>query len=816
MRTYKVIFGFLVLAFISLNDVSLIQAQQENFTCEHKPFSIPVQECEALQQLYSFTDGQNWLNQERWFSKSLPCYWYGIACENGHVTELRLNNNRLRGKIPPAIADLTELRYLNLAHNQLSGSIPSNLGQLSKLEYFNLAHNRLSGRIPSTGSQTSALKHLDLSNNQISGTIPSALGQLSELEYLKLSNMRLGGSIPPTLGNLVNLQKLFLDRNNLSGSIPSQLGNLLNLTKLYLFTNRLSGSIPDSLGNLPHLRELSLSYNRLTGPIPQSFATSPYLIRLNLAHNQLEGRIPFALDLPPYLQYLNLSHNQFEGRIPLMLTKTSSYLTHLDLSYNQLTGSPPATLGRFHKLTYLDLSNNPLRGRLSMRLSDLKNLSVFVFDETEICEPVDDDFQMWLHQIYAKLDQSGLRCSTPLSSTAPTLPPMIRSYTDSLDLTRVPDTRDKLAEWLTQAWRIGAAPEDIVIKLTETGWLNETDLEIGKDSIHQWITVDLDSDGVEEWLLTISNNWFSYNDSGSSDLWIINGQTIQTQMYVPWGAPHIINHTDDITGDGLPEIIVEVSSMGAHTQTGWYYIFSAHHGAVENIVNIGNRLERAAASIRSVDGFSDPSAIRISNPEHKVTDLTGDGLPDFIVGHGGYNSVGAGPWRSRWEIWTWDGNRISLANINWGNSKLRIHALYEANLAFSLGNVHQAIEHYEQVINSDRLQDGDGLNDDYFLQGSYDSARQFAAFRLALSHLREGNSKMAEQWRDWLRLEYPAAPLTNGVNVLFDEWQMTGDLWGSCAVVTELLYTYDQPTAILENTGYGNPSLTAETVCSLQ
>jgi hypothetical protein len=150
---------------------------------------VPAEEREALVALYKSTDGDHWLNHERWLSwwKS-PCHWKGAGCYNGgfptaHITYLNLHENQLRGNIPPELGDLADLETLNLDFNQLSGNIPPELGRLSKLQRLALNYNQLSG------------------------------------------------SVPPELGNLSNLQELFINRNHLDGSLPLELSNLTEMIR---------------------------------------------------------------------------------------------------------------------------------------------------------------------------------------------------------------------------------------------------------------------------------------------------------------------------------------------------------------------------------------------------------------------------------------------------------------------------------------------------------------------------------------------------------------------------------------------------------
>jgi Leucine-rich repeat (LRR) protein len=92
---------------------------------------IPQAECEALQHLYHSTNGDHWKNNKDWNWTNTPCDWNGVNCNDGHVTQLSLNNNQLSGPIPKSIGNLSQLNVLYLGGNQLScDEIPSSLTRL--------------------------------------------------------------------------------------------------------------------------------------------------------------------------------------------------------------------------------------------------------------------------------------------------------------------------------------------------------------------------------------------------------------------------------------------------------------------------------------------------------------------------------------------------------------------------------------------------------------------------------------------------------------------------------------------------------------
>ena len=178
----------------------------------------------VLMELYNATDGANWVDNTNWGSDAPLDQWYGVeADENGRVTFLVLEENRLTGPVPSSLGNLTSLVRLSFWNNELSGPIPPSLGSLTNLELLHLGANELSGPIPPSLGSLTNLVDLRLPDNELSGPIPPSLGGLMNLEYLNLNVNELSGPIPPSLGSLTNLEGLWLLGNRLTRSIPAAL-----------------------------------------------------------------------------------------------------------------------------------------------------------------------------------------------------------------------------------------------------------------------------------------------------------------------------------------------------------------------------------------------------------------------------------------------------------------------------------------------------------------------------------------------------------------------------------------------------------------
>jgi uncharacterized repeat protein (TIGR01451 family) len=156
---------------------------------------LPEAECLALLALYNSTDGPNWSDSSwnGWDQTNSPCNWYGVSCNNGHVTAIDRDDKRLNGPIPDLTA-LSELQSLRLPNNQLSGKIPSSLANLSQLSMLDLSSNQLSGEIPSSLAKLSQLSTLDLGYNLLTASDATLLTFLNSNDPDWASTQ----TVPPT------------------------------------------------------------------------------------------------------------------------------------------------------------------------------------------------------------------------------------------------------------------------------------------------------------------------------------------------------------------------------------------------------------------------------------------------------------------------------------------------------------------------------------------------------------------------------------------------------------------------------------------
>ncbi|KAG6792877.1 hypothetical protein POTOM_002038 [Populus tomentosa] len=347
------------------------------------------------------------------------------------IEVLSLATNKLHGKLPSSIGNMSSLTNFDLFSNSVEGGIPSSIGKLCNLKFFDLSGNNLTGDIPASIGDLLILQVIDLSNNSLEGNIPSSIGNSSLLKALDLSHNNLSGVIPELLGQLNQLQSIHLSNNNLTGKLPLSLQNLSSLETLDLGNNRLSGNIPLWIGGgFPQLRILSLRSNAFSGEIPSNLANLSSLQVLDLADNKLTGAIPETLgDFKAMSkeQYVNqyLLYGKYRGlyygeRFVMNIkggsqkyTKTLSLVTSIDLSINSLNGEFPDQITKLVGLVTLNLSKNQVSGHVPDNISSLRQLSSLDLSSNRLSGAIPSSLPALSFLSYLNLSNNNLSGTIP-------------------------------------------------------------------------------------------------------------------------------------------------------------------------------------------------------------------------------------------------------------------------------------------------------------------------------------------------------------------------------------------------------------------
>lgn len=140
--------------------------------------AIDKSEFDVLQAIYESLDGKNWNN--KWDlsdTLSMSAKLYGVEVSEGHIIEINLSNNNLKGVLPSQIFQLPMLKSLNLSNNTISGNVnivtPINDTTVCALATVDFSSNELTGNIGEFIAELPNLVNVKASYNKISRIYPA-------------------------------------------------------------------------------------------------------------------------------------------------------------------------------------------------------------------------------------------------------------------------------------------------------------------------------------------------------------------------------------------------------------------------------------------------------------------------------------------------------------------------------------------------------------------------------------------------------------------------------------------------------------------
>ncbi|KAM3748457.1 hypothetical protein ACB098_05G110500 [Castanea mollissima] len=273
-----------------------------------------------------------------------------------NVVKIVLKGYSLPGMLPPQLVKLPHLQEIDFAYNYLNGTIPLEWAS-TQLTFISVLVNRLSGKIPKELGNITTLTYLCLEANQFSGIVPPELGDLTNLQTLILSSNNLTGNLPMAFAGLRNLTDFRINDNKFSGIIPDFIQNWKQLTRLEMHASGLKGPIPPNISLLNNLLQLRISdidgpsqdfpmlrnmtgivrlvlrNCKISGEIPAYIWTMKQLEMLDVSFNKLVGELPPSIKLE-HLRFLFLTGNLLSGNVGDSVLKEGS---NIDLSYNNFT-----------------------------------------------------------------------------------------------------------------------------------------------------------------------------------------------------------------------------------------------------------------------------------------------------------------------------------------------------------------------------------------------------------------------------------------------------------------------------------------------
>lgn len=303
---------------------------------------------------------------------------------------------------------------------------------------------------------------------------------------------------------------------------------------------------------------------------------------------------------------------------------------------------------------------------------------------------------------------------------------------------------------------------------------------------------DLTGDGVDE-LVVVYQNPSAEQIFVEGDLVIFNSGTDgYTLGYRARAAGEVrLLTVEDINLDELPDVAWVDTTCGAST--------------CFDTVNV-----------RSWDGATwadwTDGTVTMAYAEINITDSVEEGLGNEIVLEGGiYGSVGAGPQRSRTEVWaSLEGGPYSLLEKSYAQSECLYHTVLDANREFlnaPVNGFEAATALYIQAVTDDGLVKCWVRNDELV------ELRSFSQFRLAVIAGYSGDSAGALAQIAELTAQYPGSIYDEVGQLWLESYQSVNDAALACEEVTLFAEENSAAWELLADYGYTNPSFEAVDVC---
>ncbi|MBW7881593.1 MAG: LysM peptidoglycan-binding domain-containing protein [Caldilineaceae bacterium] len=252
--------------------------------------------------------------------------------------------------------------------------------------------------------------------------------------------------------------------------------------------------------------------------------------------------------------------------------------------------------------------------------------------------------------------------------------------------------------------------------------------------------------------------------------------------------------TDDINDDGQPDVVWVDTTCGAST------CFDA-------------------VSVRSWDGTAwrnwTERTVTMAYAEVSLDDVRPEGQGKEIILEGGvYGSVGAGPQRSRTEVWSSvEGAPYALQDTTYERTNCLYFKVLDAGEAlerFAEIGLVQAREMYNEAVTNRNLVKC------WQHENELEELRSFSLFRLAVINAYAGSPEEAAESIAQLQDAYPDSIYTAMGETWLDAYERSGnDVATACAAVTRFAQSNPATYESLSDYGYGNPTITAEELCPI-
>jgi Leucine-rich repeat (LRR) protein len=383
---------------------------------------IPLEECQALVEIYNSTNGDLWKNNTGWNVTNTPCSWHGIQCNGGYITRVYLQYNQLSGVIPPEIENLSHLEVLNIKNNALCGMIPVELMNLTQLWALSLDNNHLTA---SDSELIDWLNNLSPGWDTTQTSCPISTLQLSSATYSISEN---GGQATITVtrtgkgDDATSVDYATSDDTATAPDDYTQTSGTLNWADGDAADKTFTINITDDSAQ-ENQETLIVSLGNPTGGAKLG---KPDTATITITDNDTKFNCKKVTDIPKkeckvlIALYDSTDGDNWADNSGWKATNTlcewygvtceEGKVTKLALANNGLKGTISKKLNKLKMLQTLLLNDNKLTGKIPKSLMKLKKLNVLDLNDNCLKTKVSKKLKKWLDEINQGWDNSQTAC----------------------------------------------------------------------------------------------------------------------------------------------------------------------------------------------------------------------------------------------------------------------------------------------------------------------------------------------------------------------------------------------------------------------